>query len=113
MTKGTGLDTVALNPNHITIDIEVTADMDTAETAPDHSADPPIAATLTTGVPAHTTIEEIHLTENLLLTATPPKMTVDLDIAQRDTTTNQPRDLQLHHRHHPGDMGIEGTIKSP
>ena len=81
MTTGTGLDTVALDPNCITIDIEVTANMNTTETVPGHSTDPPIAATLTIGAPAHTATKEIHLTENVLLTTTPLEMTADLDIA--------------------------------
>ena len=112
MTTGTGLDTVALDPNHITIDIEVTVDMNITKTAPGHSTDPPITATLTIGAPAHIATEEIHLIENLPLTTTLLKMTAYLNIAQRDTTTNQPRNLHLHHRHHPRDMGTGDTNKS-
>ena len=81
MTKGAGLDIVDLNPNHITIDTEVTANTNTAETAPDHSVDPPTTATPAIGAPAHIAIKEILLIENLLLTATHPEMSADLNIA--------------------------------
>ena len=109
MTTGTGLDTVALNPDCITTDIGVTANMNTAETIPDHSTDPPHVI----GAPVHIATKETCPTENLHLTAIPLEMTEDLDIAQRDTNTNRPVDPHLHHRHHHGDMGTRGINKLP
>ena len=104
MTTGTGLDSVALNPNLITTDIGVIACMNTTGTVPDPSIDLPVTAPCIIGASVHTTTAETLPTADLLLTAIPPKMIADLNIAPDNANTNQPEDHQQQHRHHLGNM---------
>ena len=78
MTTGTGLDSVALDPDLITMDTGVTADMNTAGTAPGHSIGLPATAHHVIGAPAHTTTAETLPTIDHLLATIPPEMTADL-----------------------------------
>ena len=59
MTTGTGLGSIALDPNLVTMDIGVTATMNTAGTTPGHFIGLPTAAYCKIGAPVHTTTTEI------------------------------------------------------
>ena len=115
MTTGSGLGSVTLDPNLITTDTGVLADMNTAGTAPGHSIGPPIAAHHAIGAPACTATTETFPTTDHLLTAISPKMIADLDIAPDTANTNQPKDHQQQHRHHLRNMkiGNKNINKSP
>ena len=115
MTTGTGLDSAALDPDLITMDTGVTADMNTAGTAPGHSIGLPATAHHIIGAPAHTTTTKTLPTIDHLLTAIPPEMTADLNIAPDTANTNQPKDHQQQHRHHLRNMMIrnKNINKSP
>ena len=115
MTTGTGLDSVALNPNLVTMDTGVTADMNTTGTAPGHSIGLPTTAHHIIGAPAHTATTETLPTIDHLLAAIPPKMTADLAIAPDTPNTNQPKDHHHQHRHHLRNMRIrnKNINKSP
>ena len=103
-TAGIGLDSVTLDPNLVTTDTGVIADMTTAGTVPDPSIDLPDAAPCITGAPVHTTTAETLPTADLLPTITPPKTTADLNITPDNATTNQPKDHPQQHRHHLENM---------
>ena len=103
-TTGIGLDSVALNPNLVTTDTGVIADMTTTGTIPDPSIDLPVTAPCITGAPVYTTTADTPPTADCLPTVTPPKMTADLDITPDNATTNQPKDHPQQHRHHLENM---------
>ena len=100
MTTGIGLDSVAHDPDSVTTDTEVIANMTTTGTTPVPSTDLPIAAPCVTGSPVYTTTTGTLPTADLLFTTTPPKMTAGLNIAPDDANTNKPKDHQQQHRHH-------------
>ena len=104
MTTGTGLDSVTLDPDLITMDTGVTANMNTAGITLGHSIGPPTTAHCITGAPAQTTTADTLPTIDHLLAAIPPKMIADLAIAPDTTNTNQPEDHHQQHRHHLGNM---------
>ena len=113
MTTGTDLDSVALDPDLITTDIGITANMNTAGIIPNHSIDLPTAVPYVIGAPVYTATTETHPTTDLHPTGIPPKMTAGCDIAPGDINTNQPRDLHQHHRHHLGNMGTKDINRLP
>ena len=115
MTTGTGLDSVALDPDLVTTDTGVTANMNTAGTTPGHSIGLPIAAHHVIGAPAYTASAETLPIIDHLLAAIYPEMIADLDIAPDTTNTNQPEDHQQQHRHHLENMKIrnKNIDKSP
>ena len=112
MTTGTDLDSVALDPDPITTAIGAVAAWTLAEVTPDHSTDLPIATSHVTGAPVTTTTITIHLTADLHLIGTFPKMTADLDIGPGNNITNQTEDLHPLHRHHFGNTRTKDTNKS-
>ena len=115
MTTGIYLGSVAPDPALVTMDIGVTATMNTPRTAPGHSIGLPATAYHVTGAPVHTTTAEILPTVDCLPTAIFPVMTADPKIALDTASTNQPEDHQQQHRHHPGNMKIRNKSinKSP
>ena len=115
MTTGTGLDSVALDPDLKTMGAGVTADMNTAGTTPGHSIGLPIAAHHIIGAPAHTATAETLPTIDHLLAAISPEMIADLNIAPDTANTNQPKDHQQQHKHHRENMKIsnKNINKSP
>ena len=114
-TTGIDLGPVAPDPALVTMDIGVTAAMNTARTTPGHSIGLPTTAYHIIGAPVHTTTTEILPTVDHLPTAIFPMMTADPDIALDTTNTNQPKDHQQQHRHHLGNMKIRNKSinKSP
>ena len=103
MTTGTGSDSATLNPILITTVIGAIANMNTAGTIQDSSIDLPVAAPHVIGAPVHIATTETLPTADLL-TIIPPEMTADLDITPNTANTNQPKDHQQQHRHHPRNM---------
>ena len=88
----------------MTTDTGVIADMTITETTPAPFTDLPIAASCVTEAPVHTATTGTLPTADLLLTATPPKMTADPDITPDIASTNQPEDHWQQHRHHLANM---------
>ena len=113
MTTEIGLDSVTLSTDLVTTDTGVIADMTTAGITPDPSIDLPVTAPHVTGAPAHTTTTETLPTTDLLLTATPPEITADLDIAPDNANTNQPKDHDEQHRHHLRKTKNKNINRSP
>ena len=95
------LDSVALDPDPVTIAIGAAATMTPVGVDPDHSTDLPIATSHMIEAPAPTTAIATHPTTDLPLTGIPPEMTADLAIDLENNTTNRPEDLlPLHTLHH-------------
>ena len=78
----------------------------------DHLTGLPVAASHMTEAPVPTTTVMIHPTADPHLTGTLPGMTADPDIGPGNISTNQTKDLQALHGHHPGNTRIEDTNKS-
>ena len=104
-------DSVAPNLTPITTDIGAAATSTTAEVAPGHSTDLPAAVSHITGAPVPTATAATHLTPNLHLTETLPKMTADLDINPASNTTDQPADPCPLCKHQLGNIRIRNTSK--
>ena len=109
MTTGTDLDSVALDPNPITMVIGVVAARTLVEVTPDHSTDLPITTSHMTEAPVPTAAIAIHPTTDPHLTGTLPEMTPDLDIGPGNIITNQAKGLHPLHGHHPGNTRTKDT----
>ena len=114
-TAGIDLGSVAPDPTLVTMDIGVTAAMNTPRTTPGHSIGLPTTAYCIIGAPVYTTTAEILPTVDCLLATIFPMMTADPNIALDAANTNQPEDQQQQHRHHLGNMKIRNKSinKSP
>ena len=109
MIAETDLDSAAPDLSPITTAIEVVAIRTLTEVATDHSTDLPVAASHVIGALVPTATVTTHLTADIHLIGTLPKMTADLDIAPGNNTTNQPEDLHPLHRCHLGNIRTGGT----
>ena len=99
---GTDIDSVVLDPAHITLDTGVTVTMTPAEVTPDHFTGPHIIALHTTGAQAHiTTAVTCHIPDPHHVEIS-PEMTVDPEcINPASTTTNPHKDHLPVHIQHP------------
>ena len=112
MNTETDLDSVALDPNHVTTAIGTTATMTLTEVNLGHSTGPPSSISPMIEAPAPTAAIMTHPTADIPLTGMPPKMTVDPTIDPVNATTNWPKDPRHLHTLHHGNLRTENINKS-
>ena len=95
MNTETDLDSVALNPYHVTTAIGATATTTLTEVDLGHSIGPPGIISHVIEAPAPTATIMTHPTADIPLTGMPPKMTADPAIDLANATTNWPRILVI------------------
>ena len=101
MTIGIGIDSVDLNPTHITLDIGVTVTVILAEVTLDPFTGPHIIAYCATEAQAHTTTAKTHHTTDPHHAEISPEMTVDLGHTNPTNTITKPHKdhLPVHNQH--------------
>ena len=112
MTTEIDLDSVTLDPNHITTAIGATATMTLAEVNLGHSTGPPSAISHMIEAPAPTAAVVTHPTADMPLTGMPPEMIADPTIDLLNATTNWPEDPHHLHTLHHGNLRTENINKS-
>ena len=110
MTTETGMDSVALDPAHITPDIGVTGIVIPAEAILDQFINLHTVAPCVTGVPAHTAIVVTYHIADPHHADIFPEMTADPEcINPTGNIINLHKDHLPVHTQHPGSLRTEGT----